>query len=329
VSDAQAGSDPIEQHTASDTETPTREGQYGVGPFTIREVAILAFWAVAFLASFFSIWGRAFSSVWMSGIEWILLIGAPTVAVFLIVLRRFSPEGIRRVGSLGIDQFASVVFSVSALLWLQYIWSTIATVAGRGPWLTTWVIWVEFFAMLALVFLTVFAPYVAPFDEDFRGRPEVPAHRNARPVRAVIPRPAPEPKPETGPVATSEPQTSSMTEAFAPRGDPYAAEPRDTDTGAPAEDTGWAPAPAYARSGYDPAAPDAEEAPAPAASEQPFWALVPVERDVVDEATGAPMFRIGPTAWALVVADRGSSFLVRHEDGRVGVLNDVSGVTRG
>ena len=57
-------------------------------------------------------------SVWTNGLDWILTIGVPTVAVFLIVLRRFSPDGIRRVGSLGIDQFASVAFSVSAVVWL-------------------------------------------------------------------------------------------------------------------------------------------------------------------------------------------------------------------
>ena len=66
---------------------------------------------------------------------------------------------------------------------------------------------------------------------------------------------------------------------------------------------------------------------APAAS-QAFWALAPVERDVVDES-GATIFTIGPTAWALVIEDRGDSFVVRHEDGRIGYLNDVSGVTRG
>ncbi len=66
---------------------------------------------------------------------------------------------------------------------------------------------------------------------------------------------------------------------------------------------------------------------APAAS-QAFWALAPVERDVVDES-GAAIFTIGPTAWALVIEDRGDSFVVRHEDGRIGYLNDVSGVTRG
>ena len=38
---------------------------------------------------------------------------------------------------------------------------------------------------------------------------------------------------------------------------------------------------------------------------------------------------IGPTAWALVLEDRGEVFVVRHEDGRVGYLHDVSGVTRG
>ena len=61
---------------------------------------------------------------------------------------------------------------------------------------------------------------------------------------------------------------------------------------------------------------------------QAFWALSPEERDVVDER-GVPIFRVGPTAWALVLEDRGEAFVVRHEDGRVGYLHDVSGVTRG
>jgi len=73
---------------------------------------------------------------------------------------------------------------------------------------------------------------------------------------------------------------------------------------------------------------DDEPAPAAASAQQAFWALAPVERDVVDES-GAPVFRIGPTAWALVIEDRGDSFVVRHEDGRIGFLTDVSGVTRG
>src|SRR3954451_22337112 len=74
--------------------------QYGVGPFTIREVVLVAVWLVAFVVSFFSIYSDrryaflpdAATNVWTSGHEWVLAIGLPTVAVFLIVLRRFSPD---------------------------------------------------------------------------------------------------------------------------------------------------------------------------------------------------------------------------------------------
>ncbi len=55
---------------------------------------------------------------------------------------------------------------------------------------------------------------------------------------------------------------------------------------------------------------------------------MPVERDVLDEY-GTPIFRVGPTAWALVIEDRGTVYVVRHEDGRVGYLHDVTGVVRG
>ena len=47
------------------------------------------------------------------------------------------------------------------------------------------------------------------------------------------------------------------------------------------------------------------------------------------DESGIPIFRIGPTAWALVIEDRGDVFVVRHEDGRIGYLHDISGVTRG
>ena len=61
---------------------------------------------------------------------------------------------------------------------------------------------------------------------------------------------------------------------------------------------------------------------------QAFWALAPVDREVVDDY-GTPIFRIGPSAWALVIEDRGETFVIRHDDGRIGYLHDVSGITRG
>lgn len=352
--------------------------QYGVGPFSIREVALAGTWLVAFVVSFFPIYGDLGEgpSVWSSGIDWVLTIGVPTVAVFLIVLRRLSPQGIRRVGSLGIDQFASVAFSVATVLWLTIIWNSFIELASERIFLATWVVWVEFFLMLAGVVLTVLAPYIAPFAQDFRARPEVPAHRNARPVVPVSPRPAfvrPEPAAdEYAPYADSTATADGAHGAAQAPTTPYAASaasqdagvdetPRDTyddaettvlpldlqggdadaraDGAAAATGTTVAadePAtavtePAHARDSFEhvehPSS-TVEPAAATAPQHQAFWALVPEERDVVDEI-GIPVFRIGPTAWALVIEDRGDAFVVRHEDGRIGYLHDVSGVTRG
>jgi hypothetical protein len=61
---------------------------------------------------------------------------------------------------------------------------------------------------------------------------------------------------------------------------------------------------------------------------EPFWILAPTERDVLDER-GHPLFRIGPTAWALAIEDRGGAFVVRHEDGRIGYLHDIFDITKG
>lgn len=313
----------VEETDRPGEETP----QYGIGPFTIREVSLAGIWLVAFVVSFFPVAAIiggpresllfGFGSVWTSGLGWILTIGLPTVAVFLLGLRRLSPEGIRRVGSLGIDQFASVAFSVSAVVWLQLVWETVAFSLAGGAWFRSWVIWVELVLMLAGVLLTVFAPLIPPFSQDFAGRREIPAHRNARPVRAVVPRPArpaPEPQPEAyAPVAEADAYDASTVDE-----PPYGAEVSDADSA-------WGPD--HVRDTYEPVAQVEVVDDAPV-HQQAFWALVPEERDVVDE-NGAPLFRIGPTAWALVIEDHGDRFVVRHEDGRVGHLLDVEGVTRG
>ena len=334
--------------------------QYGLGPFSIREVALMGTWLVAFVVSFFPIYGEIGRgpSVWSNGIDWVLTIGVPTAAVFLIVLRRLSPEGIRRVGSLGIDQFASVAFSVSTVLWLTMIWNSFITLANQRFFAATWVVWVEFFLMLAGVLLTVFAPFIAPFAQDFRGRPEVVAHRSARPVRPVSPRPEVQPRadaasdapaygaypdhaPPAAPAAPAPYEPAADTDAAAPAAtephpeQPAAAEAGHTEAAEPsfeAETPATAETTAIETEGWEqsPTSSAATESAAPAAQarHQAFWALVPEERDVVDEI-GIPVFRIGPTAWALVIEDRGEAFVVRHEDGRIGYLHDVSGVTRG
>jgi hypothetical protein len=110
---------------------------------------------------------------------------------------------------------------------------------------------------------------------------------------------------QAAPVAAQENQTAAYdTDEFRPFGDAF------VETGA--------------QQTIDP---DPEPVAVPAA-QQPFWALAPVEREVLDER-GAPLFVIGPTAWALVIEDRGEVFVVRHEDGRIGYLHDVTDITRG
>ena len=328
--------------------------QYGVGPFSIREVALVGVWLVAFIVSFFSIDEGRFNSVWTASILWILSIGVPTVAVFLIVLRRLSPTGIRRVGSLGIDQFASVAFSVASLVWLQLVWETVAFGIDSGRWVRTWVIWVELVLMLIGVALTVFGPLLPTIGQDFRGRPEVPAHRNARPIRPVSPRPAaprraeepagsefseyaPPASETTSAYGTAAPETTS---AYATDGAQTSPDAEAAPEPTAAQEPTAAPEPTAATTAFEPAqtrdtyeaveTPISTAKPATEAAprQQAFWALVPEERDVVDEI-GIPVFRIGPTAWALVIEDRGDAFVVRHEDGRIGYLHDVSGVTRG
>ncbi|WP_341958117.1 hypothetical protein [Microbacterium sp. LWH13-1.2] len=167
--------------------------EFGILGFTLRELLIVGVWLVAFISSFFP--HAVDASIWGTGIQWILPIGVPTVAVFLLILRRFSPDGIRRVGSLGIDQFASVAFSVAAVFWIGALWSAVAFAIEFGVFALSWSGIVQLVASLALVVLTVFAPLVPGLREDFHGRLVTLAHRNANPVRPVIPRPRPEPTP--------------------------------------------------------------------------------------------------------------------------------------
>lgn len=302
--------------------------QHGVLGFTIRELLIVAIWLVMFITSFFPIgWSAA---IWTQGIAWILPLGVPTVAVFLIVLRRFSPDGIRRVGSLGIDQFASVAFSVAAVWWIQQLWQYIAAMSQTGTSLNIWVPWVQVVALLVLVVLTVFAPIIPGLRDDFRGRLVTLAHRNANPVRPVIARPRPE-RPVASPAAAEE-DLAAIDDAFV--------DDTTHDADQPVLDEGL-PLTEHASGGALGTAPELDEDYVPGYARssrgddetgevigQPFWVLAPTERDVFDE-TGEALFRVGPEAWVLVIEDRGGSYLVRHDDGRVGYLHDIADITKG
>lgn len=370
--------------------------EFGILGFTLRELLIVAVWLLSFVFSFFPLIGDL--SLWAVGIEWILPVALPTVAVFLLVLRRFSPDGIRRVGSLGIDQFASVAFSVAAVVWAGNLWLAISSLTSTGHWGLPWNGVAMGVASLALVVLTVFAPIIPGLKEDFHGRLVTLAHRNANPVRPVIARPRPEPEPAAEPLATAEASADDDADIDAGSAAPALVVDVDIETSGrqatdeiarldlaeqvpltahasgggvgteqTASDEEYVPAYSRRSRGQEPeivsdtgsieslletaatyetaAVPDDSEPPvvegladaeaddvadereaAPAA--QPFWILAPSERDVHDER-GEPLFRIGPHAWALVIEDRGGAFVVRHDDGRIGYLHDISDITKG
>lgn len=305
--------------------------QHGYLGFTLRELLIVIAWFVMFATSFFPVgWGPV---LWAQGISWILPLALPTVAVFLIVLRRFSPEGIRRVGSLGIDQFASVAFSVAAVWWIQLIWEFISALVQSNTSLVVWVPWVQLTALLALVVFTVFAPIVPGLRDDFRGRLVTLAHRNANPARPVIAAPRP------APVVRSAGAVTDAAEA-ADASTPVVEDDDGQDDAVDlTEELGFAssvPLTEHASGGELGLVPETDEDYVPGyarssnddSEEQPFWALAPTVRDVVDEQ-GEFLYEIGPDAWTLVIEDRDGAYVVRHDDGRVGYLHDVADMTRG
>lgn len=332
--------------------------QPGIWGFTLRELLIAAAWLVLFVVSFVPVgWGPA---LWLQGISWIIPLGLPTIAVFLIVLRRFSPDGIRRVGSLGIDQFASVAFSIAALWWVQVIWEFASASVLNGSYGVIWVPWVQLAALLMLVVVSVFAPIIPGLREDFHGRLVTLAHRNANPVRPVLALPRAE---RTAPRGAAAAPIADGVELEAEIADSFDDEAVDEVTHDTAEQQnlgGSVPltehasggaigtpieldgdyVPAYRRSSNDMLISDddavVEDATvagdiavdAADGRPQPFWALAPTARDVVDEQ-GDPLFRIGPDAWALVIEDRGGAYVVRHDDGRIGYLHDIADITKG
>ena len=362
--------------------------EYGILGFTLRELLIVGVWLLSFIVSFFPLSGGM--SLWGIGIQWILPVGLPTVAVFLLVLRRFSPDGIRRVGSLGIDQFASVAFSVSACVWAGTLWLAVSAVLSTGHWGLPWNGIVMVFAALALVVLSVFAPLIPGLKEDFHGRLVTLAHRNANPVRPVIARPraqvgtidqeAPSaPDDSDGDAADttavfgaeagddlddatrSIPLNASATEDDYAGQVPLTAHASGGDTGTVQVVSDDEYVPSYSRRSrseqpeivsdtgsieslletaarvetgdlpVQDAAVDDLDATNPREATpvaQPFWILAPTDRDVHDER-GEPIFRIGPNAWALVIEDRGGAYVVRHDDGRIGYLHEISDITKG
>ncbi|WP_051172579.1 hypothetical protein [Microbacterium indicum] len=307
----------------------------------------------------------AYVPIWSFGISWLAAVGFPVVAVILLILRRFATR-FRSVGALGIDQFASVGFAVAAFVWLDL--GILIQGLGFTTTPTAWIGFLVALGGVFFTIVARFVPPFSQDFAHREETTAHPVARPVRPI-AVRPRPqqpvpaawAPQQTGQPLPTGYAQPQYAPPQAAPAPQAEaapattamravapveiaPAAADAPAAET--PAEQT---PVDAEIPAVAETAAPEPEDrivapfdepavesapaaqpepaAQAPAAP-QPFWALVPEERDVHD-VRGLPSFRIGPTAWALVLEDHTDYFVVRADDGRIGYLHDVTGVTRG
>ncbi|PNI09018.1 hypothetical protein CXX84_06660 [Arthrobacter sp. AFG7.2] len=162
-----------------------------LGPFTIRDVAVFGGTLVLFVASLLPVFGARYN-LWNLNNLFFLGLGIvlPLVVSALFAARRLAPATKIRIGSLSIDQFASVVASFAVAFFF------LSVAAAYVPSLMVGL--VGSLILFAVTVLGRFLPYVSG---DFQGRAEVPAHVVARepvvPVRK--PRAPKEVKTETAP----------------------------------------------------------------------------------------------------------------------------------
>ncbi|MDQ0755204.1 hypothetical protein [Arthrobacter sp. B3I4] len=158
-----------------------------LGQFTVRDLTVFGSTLVLFIASLIPMFAVRYN-LWNLGSLFFLGLGIllPLIVVALFVARRVSPGTKIRIGSLSIDQFASVVASFSLAFFF---------LAAAGAFVPSLLLGLV--GALGLFAATVLARLFPVFAGDFLHRAETPAHVVAReaaePVRK--PRAAKAPKP--------------------------------------------------------------------------------------------------------------------------------------
>ncbi|WP_247827107.1 hypothetical protein [Arthrobacter antioxidans] len=224
---AERSSSPVQAAGSAGTSTETRpvgRSRALVGPFTLREVLFGGGVLLVFIGTLLpfidgivrseNFWNTA--PLFFVGIGILL----PVVSLALVAGRRLGSSGLR-VGSLSVDQFASV----SAVLATTYFFLQTVTQFHLGPL-------VALIGALGMLTATVLAPFLPVLKDDFADRPEVPAHPAARPITAAQPRPAKPAKPAK-PAREKPALTTTDTGALdAPATDTAATDTAATDTAA-------------------------------------------------------------------------------------------------
>ncbi|GAB4098224.1 hypothetical protein [Sinomonas halotolerans] len=162
------------------SQTPAAEhrNEAVLGPFTLRDVTLLGGVLITFIGSLLPLIQRnALLNLWNAQNLFFLAVGflVPAAAAALFVWRRLEPRRSLRVGSLSVDQFASV----SAVLCCSYYFVFTVTTLTPGAV-------VGLLGAAALVAATTAARLIPPFAGDFDGRAATPAHIVARDAVAPV-----------------------------------------------------------------------------------------------------------------------------------------------
>ncbi|MGW9403494.1 hypothetical protein ACWGQ2_05915 [Arthrobacter sp. NPDC055585] len=159
------------------------------GPFGLRDVVVGSAVLVMLIGSVLPFAIGTGRNLWTAFSLFYVGIGIimPLIVAGLFIARRLAPSARLRVGSLSLDQFASVIAVLAAIfffLQIVYVFSIGSLLGLIGS--------------VALLAATTFAPHIPPFAAEFSDRSEIPAHPVAREAKPLIrvPKPAPAPKPD-------------------------------------------------------------------------------------------------------------------------------------
>lgn len=169
------------------TKAPAAASKAVAGPLTMRDLVVLGAVAIIFIASVVPMVETLTGdlNLWHIAGLFYLAIGVilPLAVGALFLVRRLSPEVKIRIGSLSVDQFASVVAAFATFFFF------VGTVSNFDV-----AYLIGLIGSLVFLVATVCAQWIPFFATDFADRVEVPAHVAARDAVAAAKRPA-APKP--------------------------------------------------------------------------------------------------------------------------------------
>jgi hypothetical protein len=176
---------------------PGTTNQAVLGHFTVRDLTVFAATLILLVASLLPTFFGQFN-LWNAGSLFFLGLGIvlPLIVTALFAARRLTPGTKVRIGSLSVDQFASVVASFALAFFF------VSSAAAYVPSLLVGLV-----GSAVLFAATVLGRFIPFFSGDFLGRDETSAHIVARESAVPLPKPhtPKEPKPAAGADSKSKP----------------------------------------------------------------------------------------------------------------------------